>query len=125
MLSSLFGLLSALTWGAGDFAGGIASRRAGAYRAAFYGEASGLIFLAIMMLIVRERMPPWSDLGLSAVAGVMGSLGLLLLFRSLADGMMSIAAPVSALMAAVLPVITSSLTQGLPDRHDTPGLRWH
>jgi drug/metabolite transporter (DMT)-like permease len=114
MLSSIFGILSALTWGAGDFTGGIVSRRAGVYRAAFYGEACGLIFLAAMMLVVRERMPAWSDLGLSAVAGVMGSAGLLLLFRSLAEGKMSIAAPVSALMAAVLPVIASSLTEGLP-----------
>jgi glucose uptake protein GlcU len=83
MLSSIFGLLSALSWGSGDFAGGIASRRSGVYRAAFYGEATGIIFLAVMMAFVRERLPSWTDLGLSAVAGMMGSLGLLLLYRSL------------------------------------------
>ena len=114
MLTSLFGLLSALTWGAGDFTGGIVSRRAGVYRAAFYGEAAGLIFLATMIVVVREPIPAWSVWGWSAAAGLIGSLGLLMLFRSLADGQMSIAAPVSALMAAVLPVIVSSLTEGLP-----------
>ena len=114
MLSSLFGILSALSWGAGDFAGGIVSRRSGVYRAAFYGEATGLIFLAVMLAVVREPLPAWSDLGWSAIAGVMGSAGLLLLFRALAGGKMSIAAPVSALMAAVLPVIASSLTEGWP-----------
>ena len=114
MLSSLFGLFSALTWGAGDFAGGLASRRAGFYRAAFYGELTGLIFLAAMLAVVREPLPAWPVWVWSLCAGVMGALGLLLLYRSLAEGQMSVAAPVSALMAAILPVIASTLTEGLP-----------
>jgi drug/metabolite transporter (DMT)-like permease len=114
LLSSLFGLLSALTWGAGDFSGGIVSRRAGIYRAAFYGELTGLIFLAVMLAVVREPLPDWSVWGWSASAGAIGSVGLLMLFRALAEGQMSVAAPVSALMAAVLPVIASAITEGLP-----------
>ena len=114
MLSSLFGLLSALTWGAGDFAGGIVSRRAGIYRAAFYGELTGMIFLAVMLAIVRERLPAWPVWAWSVSAGAIGSVGLLLLFKSMVDGQMSVAAPVSALMAAILPVIASTLTEGLP-----------
>ena len=114
MLSSLFGLLSALTWGAGDFTGGIVSRRAGIYRAAFYGEFTGLLFLAVMLAVVREPIPAWRVWAWSAAAGAIGAVGLLLLFRSLVEGQMSVAAPVSALMSAVLPVIVSTLTEGLP-----------
>jgi drug/metabolite transporter (DMT)-like permease len=114
LLPVLFGILSALTWGAGDFTGGIVSRRAGVYRAAFYGEASGLIYLSIMLMVTREPVPGWTSWAWSAAAGGIGSLGLLMLFRSLADGQMSVAAPVSALMGAVLPVILSGLTEGLP-----------
>lgn len=114
MLSSLFGLLSALTWGAGDFAGGLVSRRAGAYRAAFYGESIGLVFLAAMLVVVREPIPDRASWVWSAVAGASGSLGLILLLRALAEGQMSVAAPVSALMVAILPVIASALTEGLP-----------
>jgi drug/metabolite transporter (DMT)-like permease len=114
LISALFGLLSALTWGAGDFTGGIVSRRAGVYRAAFYGEAAGLVLLLAALTFVREPLPAWSDLALSAAAGAIGSLGLLILFRALVEGQMSVAAPVSALMAAVLPVIVSALTEGLP-----------
>ena len=114
MLSSLFGLLSALTWGAGDFTGGMVSRRAGIYRAAFYGEFTGMIFLVIMLVVVRETLPAWPVWAWSASAGAIGSVGLLLLFKSMVDGQMSVAAPVSALMAAVLPVIASTLTEGLP-----------
>jgi drug/metabolite transporter (DMT)-like permease len=114
LLSSLFGLLSALTWGAGDFTGGIVSRRAGIYRAAFYGESAGLIFLLVMLAFFREPIPGWRVWGWSAAAGAIGSLGLVSLFRSLAEGQMSVAAPVSALMAAVLPVIAGAVTEGLP-----------
>ena len=114
MLSSLFGLLSALTWGAGDFTGGIVSRRVGIYRAAFYGEFIGLFFLVIMLAVVREPLPAWPVWAWSACAGAIGSVGLLLLFKGMVDGQMSVAAPVSALMSAVLPVIASTLTEGLP-----------
>jgi drug/metabolite transporter (DMT)-like permease len=114
LLSILFGLLSALTWGAGDFTGGIVSRRAGIYRAAFYGEFTGLIFLVAWLVVFREPLPAWPVWVWSAAAGAIGSVGLLLLFRSLAEGQMSVAAPVSALMAAILPVIASALTEGLP-----------
>jgi drug/metabolite transporter (DMT)-like permease len=114
LLSSLFGLLSALSWGVGDFAGGLVSRRAGTFRAAFYGESAGMIFLVIMLVIFREPVPGWPVWAWSATAGAIGSLGLLMLFRALAEGRMSVAAPVSALMAAVLPVILSSLVEGLP-----------
>ena len=114
MLSSLFGLISALTWGAGDFTGGIVSRRAGVYRAAFYGECSGMVFLAIMLAVVREPLPGGPVWAWCACAGAIGCVGLLLLFKAMVEGQMSVAAPVSALMAAVLPVIASTLTEGLP-----------
>ncbi len=124
MLSSLFGLLSALTWGAGDFTGGIVSRRAGIYRAAFYGEFSGMFFLAVMLAIVRESVPAWPVWAWSVSAGGIGAYGLLLLFRAMVEGQMSVAAPVSALMAAVLPVIASAFTEGLPGPLNISGSPW-
>lgn len=114
MLSSLFGLLSALTWGAGDFVGGIVSRRAGAYRAAFYGEFTGIFFLAVMLVIFPESLPDWKVWAWSITAGAVGAFGLLLLFRAMVEGQMSVAAPVSALMAAVMPVVASAFIEGLP-----------
>ncbi len=41
-------------------------------------------------------------------------MGLLILYYSLTQGQMSIAAPVSALFAAVLPVVVGAITEGLP-----------
>jgi drug/metabolite transporter (DMT)-like permease len=44
----------------------------------------------------------------------LGTLGLLLLYHALAVGTMSIAAPVSALMATILPVVIGSISEGVP-----------
>jgi drug/metabolite transporter (DMT)-like permease len=114
MLSILFGLSSALTWGAADFCGGIASRKAKAYQAVLLGEAVGLVLLLAAALISGE--PPLSLRAwlLCTIAGGMGVLGLLLFFMSLARGNMSVAAPVSALTATILPVIAGSVMEGFP-----------
>ena len=63
---------------------------------------------------MREPLPGLPAWLWSASASVVGTVGLLFLYRSLAEGHMTIAAPVSALLAAVVPVLVGSLTQGLP-----------
>ncbi len=114
MLSVFFGFLSAASWGTGDFAGGLASRRASAYRATLYGEVFGLILLLAAAPFIHETAMTWTDWAWSLAAGAIGAAGLALLYRALAEGQMSLAAPVSALMAAVLPVVAGALTEGLP-----------
>lgn len=115
MLSILFGMLSALTWGAGDFAGGLASRKLGAYRAVLYADFFGLVLIGIALGVYREAIPSTAAFLYSIIGGALGSVGLLLLYYSLATGQMSIAAPVSALAAGLLPVIVGAITEGLPD----------
>ncbi len=114
MLSILFGLSAALAWGAADFTGGLASRRTGAYRAVLYGEFFGLLFIVAAAFFIDEPLPDSSVLGLAAAAGAIGTTGLLTLFRSVIHGKMSIAMPVSALLAAALPVLVGSFTEGFP-----------
>jgi drug/metabolite transporter (DMT)-like permease len=114
MLSIIFGLSSALIWGAADFCGGLASRKAKAYQAVLLGEAVGLVALLVVAYNSGERITSWSMLWQCALAGVMGVLGLLLFFQSITKGLMSVAAPVSALMAVVIPVVFGILTSGFP-----------
>ena len=115
MLSIIFGLLSALTWGAGDFTGGLATRKVGAVRAVFYASVIGLIAVLVCAYLFGEPFPVISTLLIAAFAGVFGCLGLLLLYAAMANGTMSIAAPVSALLAAALPVMVGMVTEGLPE----------
>lgn len=114
MLSIIYGIASALSWGAGDFAGGLSSRRVGAYRAVLYADFFGLFLLIAAYLIYPETLPAARVLWVSAIGGMLGTIGLLVLYYSLTKGLMSIAAPVSALFAAILPVIVGSITEGLP-----------
>jgi len=114
LLSIINGILSALSWGAGDFAGGLATRKLGPYRAVFYGDLLGLLALLVVNAFYRETAPPTSSLMLAGIGGMCGSIGLMTLYYSMARGQMSIAAPVSALFAAALPVIVGVFTEGLP-----------
>ncbi len=114
MISIFYGLMSAITWGAGDFAGGLASRKLGAYRAVLYGDFFGLLALFVAAAIFRESLPSLTSILFASLAGVLGSTGLLVLYYSMIKGQMSIAAPVSALLAALLPVLVGAFTQGVP-----------
>jgi len=114
LLSILFGLTSALTWGAGDFAGGLSSRKLGAYRAVLFGDFFGLLALFVVAGIYRENFPALYPLLTAGLAGMLGSMGLLVLYYSMIRGQMSIAAPVSALLAATLPVIVGGILDGMP-----------
>ncbi|MBI2758685.1 MAG: DMT family transporter [Chloroflexi bacterium] len=114
MISIFYGLLSALTWGAGDFAGGLSGRKLGAYRAVLFGDFFGLLVLFVAAGIYRENFPTLYPLLIAALAGMLGSMGLFVLYYSMIKGQMSIAAPVSALLAATLPVIVGGMLDGLP-----------
>lgn len=114
MLSILFGLGAALAWGSADFFGGLASRKAGVYRAVFYGEGVGIVFVSIVALIFQQEFPPLRSCLFAALAGTFGTLGLLLLYRAMELSLMSIATPVSALMAAAIPIVIGMVTDGLP-----------
>lgn len=115
MVSILFGLASALSWGAGDFTGGMAARKVGAFRSVFYAEVIGIVFLFSVVGVTGESMLGSRSAVFALVAGALGTIGLMLLYHAMAIGVMSIAAPVSALLAATLPVIVGMFTQGLPD----------
>ena len=115
MLSILFGLGAAFSWGAADFFGGLASRKAGAYRAIFYGEGIGILFVVIAALAFQQDFPTLRSCLFAALAGMIGTLGILLLSHAMTLGLMSIATPVSALMAAVIPIVIGAVADGLPE----------
>ena len=114
MISILYGILSAASWGAADFIGGIATKRTAAYRVLFLAELAGLVPFLALALFTHEAIPPATELFLGALASLVGLAGLTILYRALADGKMSIAAPISALLAALVPVIVGLLTLGIP-----------
>lgn len=114
LLSVLFGLLSALSWGTGDFSGGLATRRANVYTVVIVSQMVGAALLLLWALATAASWPPPSDLLWSGAAGLAGAVGLLALYQGLARGQMGVVAPVTAVIAAILPVIYGLFTLGLP-----------
>jgi len=113
-IAILFGLLSALTWGAGDFNGGLAVKRSNPYGVIAIAHTISLLLLLITVFIVGEPIPPLHDWLWGGASGLAGGIGLMLLYRALAEGRMSVAAPVSAVVAATLPILVGLLQDGLP-----------
>jgi drug/metabolite transporter (DMT)-like permease len=97
-------LVSALVYGTSDFLGGLASRRATVFAVVALSQATGEVALVLVL--------PWlggpvsgADLLWGAAAGLAGATGLLVFFRTLAAGVMSVVAPTTAVTAAAVPVL--------------------
>jgi len=114
MQTILFGLASALFWGTGDFAGGLVSRKVHAIRATLYVQAGGFLPVILVAFFTKQLDMPLTDWLWCGAAGVIGSLGFLALYRALASGQMSIAAPIAAVTSAGVPAIVGTIRDGIP-----------
>jgi drug/metabolite transporter (DMT)-like permease len=122
LVAALFGVTSAVMWGIGDFSGGLATRRISALTVTLLVEGVGLVVLLLVALAWGEPLPVWPDFWWSGAGGVLGLFGLMALYRAMALGQMGLAAPVTAVLAAGLPVIVSIATQGFPHFFHLVGL---
>jgi drug/metabolite transporter (DMT)-like permease len=118
----IFGLLAALTYGASDFAGGLASRRARAITVVVVSQLTALVILAAALPLVWGSGPTASALRWGALAGLAGGAGVTLLYRGLAIGRMSVVAPVTAVLAAALPVLIGLFAGERPSAAATLGV---
>ena len=110
----IFGLAASLCWGSGDFNGGLASRRANASSVVIAAYAVGFLLLAALALVWKEAVPSSIDIVWGGLAGVAGAIGLISFYSALSIGRMGIAAPISAVLTAAIPVLFSAFTEGLP-----------
>ncbi len=101
--------LCAVCYGAADFSGGLASRERTAGYVATVGGLVGLVALLGLSTLVPADALTWSDAGFSALAGLLGSVGVLLLYYGLAEGQISVVSPLTAVCSAVLPVAVGLL----------------
>ena len=114
MITIILSLFAAFSWGVADFAGGFASRKTGAYRTVFYAAIIGILALFLAVVIVGETLPTDNTWFFAIIAGAFGTTGVLLLYYSMSVGLMSITPPVSALLAAALPIIVTMFREGMP-----------
>lgn len=105
-MAPVLALLSAVAYGAADFLGGMAARKATAVAAVVVSQTAGLILLLLALPLLPETIVNPIDIAWGAVAGLAGGSGVALLYRALALGPMSVVAPLTAVFAATVPVFT-------------------
>jgi drug/metabolite transporter (DMT)-like permease len=115
-LISLLSLAAAVSWGAADFSGGLASKKSNVYGVVLVAHAVGLVFNLAIALLWGDPWPGTTSMLWGVAAGVVGAIGLMSLYRALAVGTMGINAPVAAVVTGILPVAFTFLTLGLPTR---------
>ena len=101
----ILGLLAALLYGSSDFAGGLASRRLPSVTVNMIGGIAAGAAVWAALLVSRSPAPTTGPILWGVLGGVGGGLGSLALYRGLARGQMSVVGPLSAVSAAVVPVL--------------------
>ena len=99
----LLGLAAAVLYGGGDFLGGMATRRAHMLTVLMLVETAAVI-VSVAVALLSGGPAILSGLTWGFSAGAIGGLGLIIFYVGLAAGPMSVVAPVSGLVATVLPV---------------------
>ncbi|WP_255421178.1 DMT family transporter [Micromonospora solifontis] len=105
--------VSAIAFGTADFSGGKASRRADPIAVTVVSQLLSVPLLLALVLLVPGTPRPL-DLAWGLLAGVAGAGGVMLLYRALSTGMMAVVAPVTAITAAVVPIVAGLFTAHSP-----------
>lgn len=103
-MAALLALLCAAAYGAGDFLGGLAARRIPPPAVVVRANTVGLVGLVAVAPLVGGGGLSARDAVIGGAGGIAGGLGVILLYRGLAIGTMSVVAPVTAVLSAVVPV---------------------
>ncbi len=104
-MAVLLALSSALVYGVGDWFGGRAARHQAAIIVAGVGQVVSLALVVAWVLLAGTALPATATLVWGAAGGVFGALGIAGLYHGFAHGDVTVVAPLSAVVGAVVPVI--------------------
>lgn len=103
-MAVLLGLVAAGAFGAADFLGGFSTKRAPAASVLVCVQAIGLALALVLVTLDDTPLPHARTLVVAMACGTIGMASLGLFYRALATGRMGVVAPVSAVLAGVVPV---------------------
>lgn len=118
----IYALASSLTWGTGDFSGGLASKHTSVFIVILISQVIGIVSLLGVIAVLGEPFPHRSDLLLGAGGGISGVIGLAAFYRGLAISPMGVIAPIAAAISAAVPVVIGFFLDGLPATTQIIGL---
>jgi drug/metabolite transporter (DMT)-like permease len=109
-----FGLAASALWGASDFLGGLATRRAHVFLVVAIAHSLSLALLLPVAWAMHSAIPPEHFALLGLGAGALGGVALILYYQALSLGEMGLTTTLTGLLTAMVPIGFSFLTQGLP-----------
>ncbi|HJR46028.1 MAG TPA: EamA family transporter [Actinomycetota bacterium] len=113
-MAVIFGLAAALTYGAADFLGGLATRRTKVLSVVLLSQVAGSLVLAGLIPFFIEVDPTGRALVWGALAGVAGAGGVAIFYQGLAIGRMGVVAPITGVGAATIPIVFGLATGERP-----------
>jgi drug/metabolite transporter (DMT)-like permease len=105
----LLAALCAVNYGLADYCGGRASRSIASTIVTLLGQATSLVLVIIGLIVIGTPMASAHDLWWGAVGGAAGGFALIAFYSALSRGAMTVVAPTTAVISAVLPVTVGLL----------------
>jgi drug/metabolite transporter (DMT)-like permease len=115
------GLAASAFWGASDFLGGIATRKAHVVMVVAMAHSLSLGLLLLIALATHSPLPPERFALLGLCAGAFGGVALILYYQALSLGEMGLTTALTGLLTALVPVAYSFFTQGSPKSTQVAG----
>ena len=113
-MTVLLSLFAALSYGLGDFNGGVFAKRGGPWAVSLVTQLSATVIVLVVAL-VDGGDPGSADLAWAVLAGAANGFGTAFLYRGLASGRMGVVAPVSGVGAVLVPVAVGVVTGERPE----------
>jgi drug/metabolite transporter (DMT)-like permease len=110
-LAIFFSILCAVVYGASDFCGGLASRRTATLGVVVVSQGVGFVLLLAFAPLFGGT-PVASDWFWGAMCGIATGAALVLLYRGLAIGTMGVVSPITAVLAAAVPIAYGVILRG-------------
>ncbi|MEZ5376074.1 MAG: DMT family transporter [Acidimicrobiales bacterium] len=120
-MAAILALAAAAVFGAADFTGGSATRRIPILTVTLLTSSVGVVLAGVLVAALGGEWSA-SAVGWGALGGTCGLVGLSLLYLGLASGPNRLVSPVSAVLAAVIPVAVGIGTGDRPDALGMMGL---
>ena len=97
-------MLAAAFYGAADFFGALASKRSSVFAVVILSQIVGFALLCVALPFFPGRLTP-AGIAYGAAGGICGGVGIALLYHALSIGKMGVVSPITAVLAATVPVL--------------------
>ncbi len=115
------GLAASAFWGASDFLGGLATRKAHVVLVVAVAHGLSLGLLLLIAFATHSPPPPERFALMGLCAGAFGGVALMLYYQALSLGEMGLTTALTGLLTAIVPVVYAFATEGSPKSSQLAG----